>query len=550
MKIAKQIKEEQEIREQTNEKTAPTRAVREKAEDTKKDKPIIPQAKRLVTLIVENPAISLWHDEERQGYLSIRKETYEEHISLNNSEFKYWAVGLYYENYDGMIVNDSAIKSARNYLIYLARENEQHIVYRRIATLEDRIYIDLCDSEYRVVEITAKQGWKIVHHPPVKFLRTDNMLPLPEPRRKGSFDLFRDFVRTDDKSFRLIEGFLLKCFYSLGAYPILLIFGEQGSGKSYISRLLKRIIDPNIGDTRNSPSEIKDLYAAAKSNLLLVYDNISYVNNELSDAFCSLATGNAFGGRKLFSDNEEHITKVKRPVIMNGIADIGSQPDFMDRALSVTLQKIEDTKRLPEKELERKFNEILPFVTGALYDKVANGMANMGSLPFERLPRLADLAEWVTACEPENNRGEFVNYIFENREEIQTEALLNDPVGLAMYTLMENRSYWEGNSTDLLFELTQMQNIPHGKNFPTEVRSFGNKLKRLHPLLAQANIFIEKKAGHAGRIITIVKNDPTVQIESQVNNVTQIRNATRTTGHTFENGYQEKNTDHLVSGEL
>ena len=46
--------------------------------------------------------------------------------------------------------------------------------------MNDKIYFDLGDQNWRVIEIDAR-GWRLAEDPPVRFLRRRGMLPVPMP---------------------------------------------------------------------------------------------------------------------------------------------------------------------------------------------------------------------------------------------------------------------------------------------------------------------------------------------------------------------------------
>ncbi len=182
------------------------------------------------------------------------------------------------------------------------------------------------------------------------------MQALLRPVQDGNIEELRGFLNlgTDDdqpNQWRLLVGWLLMALRPTGPYPVLCLYGEQGSAKSTAVRMLRSLVDPNTSPLRAEPRDTRDLAIAASNQWCVSLDNLSRIPVWLSDALCRLATGGGFSTRELYSDGEEYVFDGQRPVILNGITEIATRGDLMDRALVITLPPIPDEKRLPEREL-------------------------------------------------------------------------------------------------------------------------------------------------------------------------------------------------------
>ena len=151
-------------------------------------------------------------------------------------------------------------------------------------------YLDLGDAARRAVAITAA-GWEIVHRAGVAFRRPRGMRPLPAPEPGGSLELLKSYINLDDDEFLLLIGWLAAALRPVGPYPLLVLNGEQGSAKSTLSRIARKLVDPHISPLAGEPREPRDLMAAAKNCAGLTLDNISSLTPWLSDCLCRLATG-------------------------------------------------------------------------------------------------------------------------------------------------------------------------------------------------------------------------------------------------------------------
>ena len=134
------------------------------------------------------------------------------------------------------------------------------------------------------MESTAA-GWSVVEKPPLKFLRSSSMRPLLEPETGGMIEELRDFlnVRSDD-DFMLAVAWLVASLRERGPYPVLVLNGEQGTGKSVFSRMMRSLVDPNAAPIRAVPKDDRDLVVSASNSWVLAFDNLSGVPSWFADA--------------------------------------------------------------------------------------------------------------------------------------------------------------------------------------------------------------------------------------------------------------------------
>jgi hypothetical protein len=102
-----------------------------------------------------------------------------------------------------------------------------------------------------------------------------------------------------------------------------------------------------------------------------LFDNLSNVPHWLSDALCRLSTGGGFGTRTLFENDEETIFTAKRPIILNGIGNIVSRSDLLDRALLVKLEAILKANRKTERQFWAEFETEKASIFSALLSGVS-----------------------------------------------------------------------------------------------------------------------------------------------------------------------------------
>jgi hypothetical protein len=248
------------------------------------------QATRLVGL-ARDAGATLFHTPEGEAYASILVEGHTETWPLKVKGFRRWLARLFYEEYD-KAPGSQAIQDALGVLEGKAIfDGDAFPVYTRLAEHNGAVYLDLGDITWQAVEITSSR-WQVIGTPPVKFRRAAGMLPLPEPVRGGTLAALRPFVNVgSDDDWRLLVSWLLCALRPTGPYPVLVVYGEQGSAKSSLVRVLRALVDPNKAALRTTSREERDLVIAATNGWLIALDNLSHLPDWLSDALCRLAAG-------------------------------------------------------------------------------------------------------------------------------------------------------------------------------------------------------------------------------------------------------------------
>ena len=272
-------------------------------------------------------------------------------------------------------------------------------MYVRVAEFEGAIYLDLANSSWQAVEITA-DGWRVVEEPPVRFRRSKATMPLPVPEAGGEIDELRRFVNATDEGWSLYCSWLVAALRPTGPYPVLDLVGEQGSAKSTTARIARMVTDPNKALLHSPPSDERNLMIAAANSRVLAFDNLSHIPQWLSDALCRLATGGGFAHRALYTDAEELVLEAQRPVILTAIGENFRRSDLLDRELMINLPTISEEARVPEKRFWEEFEAARPRILGALLDGVVEALRMEQTIELDTHPRMADFAVWARAAAP------------------------------------------------------------------------------------------------------------------------------------------------------
>jgi hypothetical protein len=385
------------------------------------------------TLAKVADAAELFHAHDDTCYADITVEshgnTHRETWPIRSKGFRRWLTRRFFKA-TGKAPSSDAISAALNLIEARAHfEGPERVVHLRVADLDGRLYLDLCNEAWQAIEIDTN-GWRVVDNPPVRFRRAAGMRPLPTPISGGSVKQLRPFLNvSSDADFVLIVVWILAALRDRGPYTILVLSGEQGTAKSFLCRLARALIDPNTASLRALPRDDRDLFIAANNGYVLAFDNVSGMPPWISDTLCRLATGGGFATRQLYTDQDETLFDAMRPAILNGIEDVVTRSDLAERAIILTLEPIAEERRQPEEELWASFEEVRSGILGALLDVLAHGLRMWPETRLDRHPRMADFARWAAACETALwPKGTFEAAYSNNRDGMIEGVLGSDPV--------------------------------------------------------------------------------------------------------------------------
>src|SRR5439155_25503841 len=94
------------------------------------------------------------------------------------------------------------------------------------------------------------------------------------------------------------------------------------------------------------------------------------------------------------------IFSAQRPALLNGIEEIVTRGDLLDRSLLLDLPPIPEDRRRSTGEFWRSFDAARPRLLGALLEAVSMALRRERTIRLAKLPRMADFAIWATAAAP------------------------------------------------------------------------------------------------------------------------------------------------------
>lgn len=450
------------------------------------------------------------------AYATVPVNDHFETYAITSGDFRNWLTNEFYKAH-GEAVSNQPKQDALNTLAARARfEGRKQRVFIRMGESSGKFYYDLGDESWRVVEVDG-DGWRVVDKSPVKFIRPSNFKAQVMPERGGHISELRKLINIEGtRDWTLFVGWLFSCFRASGPYAILSLAGTQDAAKSTTTKMIRLLVDPSNSLVRGHPKEAKDLMVGGKNNFLLAFDNLSHISEELSDSLCRVSTGGGQASREHYTNAEEYLYDVMRPVVMNGIEELATRSDLADRTITVFLPSLRDDQRKDETTLYEEFNNALPRVLGAIFDAVSTAIRELPCTRLENLPRMADVAMFVTAGETAFGweMGTFASAYDEYRIRAKIDGVEASNIGSAIWELMKAIPEWRGTAAQLLEELRRR--LPWGtstKNFPNSPRAMASALRRLIPNLKAVDIEVElpervtRVKGVVARTITLTNTN-------------------------------------------
>jgi hypothetical protein len=397
---------------------------------------------------------------------------------------------------------DQAVGDATRIIEAFLEDEDPREVFLRVGRYQSSIVLDLGRADGQRV-IVDSDGWKVEDRSPVPF-RRGKTGPLPVPARGEGLTALGRLCNADTRAFRLATACLVAYLVPGIPYPILVVRGEQGTAKTTFVKMLMRSIDPGR-DPGPLPRDERNFSIRMWNGHIHAFDNLRDIAPYQSDMLCRAATGDDFGERTLYSDDEMTSMPFRRPLLLNGI-DLGAaSPDLTDRAVPIILTKIPEGRRRAERTVLGdddgndpgvldEFDKAHPAVLADLLDILADVLKFLPKVGRITLPRMADFGKVLAAMDlryTETHGHPHSQPLLEMFSKLSREAVADsakdDVVGNAILEFVKGRTEWEGTTSGLLGELEGRlprpapERMPRG--WPANVQSFGRRIPKLNPAL-------------------------------------------------------------------
>ena len=479
-----------------------------------------PQRDRVVAALLDAGAV-FWRDSDADAYCTVKIAGTLQRHQVRSTAFRHLARSIYGSTNPRMIGSTLMPSSLSEQCWREVVPQLEAISYtapiRRPAIRSlrdgDRIIVDIGDPSWRAIEVSAG-GWRVIDSTDVPLIRAAGVEALAYPVRAQNAlaDLALLGNVPDENSLRLVAAWLVMALWPTGPYPILAVSGESESGKTSVCRLLRRIIDPNGADLRKPPRDNRDIVLAASNGRVLGFENLSFIDAELSDDLCRASTGAGFGTRLLYSNAEEHLAYVCAPILLNGIPCLMARGDLASRSLVVTAPPIPPERRMTEEAFASACDAALPGIFALVLDGLALALRDLATFNLPDPPRLG-LAAKIAACAAPAfgwTPAEMLAAIRQNRADAATASVEADPVAGAIAAVLGDAVSWQGSATALLSRLCDLvpESERNRKTWPADAIRLATRLRLIAPSLRILGIEIEMgDRTNKRRLVTIAKRE-------------------------------------------
>lgn len=338
-------------------------------------------------------------------------------LAVRSPAFRDWLFAQCYSLYQ-TIPTAHALSAVRSHLEAQAASDPARLnirVSRRVSSrgygpTPDSILLDLANPEGHFVEISAS-GWQTTAANDVHFETSRSTLSLPDPApltpdspAAAVLDALRVTLNLgppNAPAWLRSLAWLLNAFRPRGPYPVLVLRGPSGSGKSFAARILRSLVDPCTAPLAPIPPSARELLSLAQHNWVLAFDHVAALSPPLADTLCRLSSGTGIAFRD-DPHREPALLWITRPILLTVTDDFTPPPSLAARALIVDMPALSAQTRRTQEDLLAGLNRAFPLTLGALCDTISTILH--APLPAQPHPtRHADALAWAVAAAPALN---------------------------------------------------------------------------------------------------------------------------------------------------
>jgi len=149
------------------------------------------------------------------------------------------------------------------------------------------------------------------------------------------------------------------------------LIGPSGSNKTNYLKKWRRIFDPAITEVFSSHVTSRDIEQRFAQNYLVILDNVTEIQQWLSNLICAVVTGTGTEKRELYSNKGIVNSILKSCICVGSINRVFTASDAITRMAVQEFLEVDETvdgNYVSESIIERHFENIRPKLLGCIFD--------------------------------------------------------------------------------------------------------------------------------------------------------------------------------------
>jgi len=472
----------------------------------------LPQGE-VITRECEERIQEFFRDQQGNSYVVLPIDQHLEVCATNTTKFRNW-IAKGYRDRHGVPPQSEAINQAIIQIEARCEGSRQVELYNRVGLYEEAIYYDLSSPDWSGVKITP-QGWEVKRLPPI-FRRYAHQNQQVVPTLGGDPKNLLRFCNINQDDHCLFLVTVASLFIPDIPHVVINQSGEQGSGKSTNSKIIKQLVDPSKVSLLSSPKDLEHAQMIADKHWVSAFDNISKIIEWFSDFLCRGVTGEGDMKRSLYTNDDEYIRSYRRCFVLNGIGSSMWRPDLLDRSIILSIPILKDSR--PEEQIKQEWKESLPSILGGFFTAISRSMNEVDKVTGHERFRMADFVRWgiVLADQLGFSSQEFLAKYKESIDHKWEDTAEESSLVNRLTTLvMGNNGEWSGSAAELLSRVK-----PEGtkdKTIPDNARWLSTELMRIAPVMRSTGIDVirlpKREPGTGKRMFVLRKMDRKIGCE-------------------------------------
>lgn len=425
-------------------------------------------------------------------------------LPLRSADFRDWLTANYYSEFETAPSSTAlravlrTLEARAQYGRSPAQKLDHRVSFEGDPFAPSKVFIDLANAAGEILEITA-HGWAITDNLHHSFRQSPGALPLPDPPSAAPDPLpdFAELFNLSPTAHTRVLSWLAIALRPNGPYPILVLRGPAGSGKSVLARALRTLIDPFAAPLRRLPERDRELLQLARQNWMLVFDHVHRIPIKISEALCAISSGEAVEtAQPDYRDNT--LAEIARPIVLIAPLDEAQTPWIPTRSLSsrsLTVDLAPLTTPRAEAALWADFEALRAPALAALADAVSSALRHVRDVDLGNVTRFPDSVAWAVAAAPvlALDPSDIVDAVCDP----ESMWLGADPLRDTLNTLLRPDTTWSGDASALLAELRALAPLA---TLPSTPQALAQALARI------PGISVSKgKGDHGQRTLSISK---------------------------------------------